>query len=104
MGMEQGVCAARRKQGGGKRTRGGWREVLDRSWNSKRPLGVLRAQEIRARLIRRMDLWERGLHAELVGDTKAEGADREGRDASNREEKDEAVAWSFHNIVLFGKL
>ena len=61
--------------------------VLGRSWNSKRPLvfahvvltktfGVRRPQEIWARIIRRMDLWERVLHAGLVGDTEAEGAAR----------------------------
>ena len=62
-----------------------WRGVLSRSWNSDIPLvfahifltktlGARRAQEIRARITRRMDLWERGLHADLVGDAKAEGA------------------------------
>ena len=47
-----------------------------------------------------MDLWERGQHAGLVGDAKAEGAAREGRAASGGEEEDEVVAWSFHEIVL----
>ena len=67
-----------------------WRGVLGRSWNSKRPLvfpyvfltktlGVRRAREIRARITRRMDLWERGQHAGLVGDAEAEGAARKGR-------------------------
>ena len=51
-----------------------------------------------------MDHWERGLHAGLVGDAKAEGAAREGRAASLGEEEDEAVAWSYHNTVLSGKL
>ena len=56
--------------------------VISRSWNSKRPLvfvqvvltktlGVRRAQEIRARITRCMDLWERGQHAGLVGDAEA---------------------------------
>ena len=64
-----------------------WRGVLRRSWNSERPLvldhvvltktlGVRRAREISAWITRRMDLWERGLHAGLVGDAKAEGAAR----------------------------
>ena len=59
-----------------------WRGVLNRSWNSERPLvfshvvlmktlGIRRAWEIRARITRRMDLWERGQHAGLVGDTEA---------------------------------
>ena len=71
--------------------------VLDRSWNYERPLvfahviltktlGVRRAKEIRARITRRMELWERGLHAGLVGDAEEEGAVREGRDARDREE------------------
>ena len=51
-----------------------------------------------------MDLWERGQHAGLVGDAKAEGAAREGRSAFSGEEEDDAVARSFHEIVLSGKL
>ena len=51
-----------------------------------------------------MDLWERGLYAVLVGDTKAEGAAREGRAARIREEEDEAVARSYHDTVLSGKI
>ena len=54
---------------------------------SRKKLGVRRAQEIRDRLTRWMDLWERGLHEGLVGDTK-------GRAASGEEEEDEAVAQS----------
>ena len=71
--------------------------MLRRSWNYKRPLvfahivltktlGVRRAREIRARITRQMNLWERGLHTGLVGDDKAEGAAREGRAASSGEE------------------
>ena len=51
-----------------------------------------------------MDLWERGQHAGLVADAEAEGAAREGRAASGGEEEDEAVARSFHDTVLLGKL
>ena len=40
----------------------------------------------------------------LVGDTEAEGAAREGRAASSSEEEDDAVARSFHETVLTGKL
>ena len=64
-----------------------WRGVLNRSWNSKRSLvfahvvlaktlGIRRAREIRARITQRMDLWESGMHAGLVGDAEAEGAAR----------------------------
>ena len=51
-----------------------------------------------------MDLWDRGLHAELVGDDDAEGAAREVRSASGGEEKDKAVSQSYHDKVLSGKL
>ena len=64
-----------------------WRRILNRSWNSERPLvfahvvltktlGVRRAQETRAMIMRRMNLWGRGLHTVLVGGAKAA---REGR-------------------------
>ena len=76
-----------------------WRGVLGRSWNSERPLvfahviitktlGVCRAKDIRTRITRQMDLWERGLHSGLVGDDEAEGATREGRAARRGEEED----------------
>ena len=92
-----------------------WRGVLGRSWKSERPLvfahvivtktlGVRRAKEIWARITRRMDLWERGLHAGLVGDAKAEGAAREVRAAIRGEEENEAVAQSYHDTVFFGKM
>ena len=77
-----------------------WRGVLGISWNSERTLvfshiiltkmlGVRRAKEIQARITRRMDLWERVLHARLVGDAEAEGDAREGRAASGGEEEEE---------------
>ena len=92
-----------------------WREVISRSWNSEIPLvfahvvltktlGVRRAWEIRARITRRMELWERGQHAGLVGDAEAEAAACEGRAAFSSEEEDDAVARSFHETVLSGKL
>ena len=40
----------------------------------------------------------------LVGDVEAEGASREGRAASGGDEEDEAVARSYHDTVLSGKL
>ena len=67
-------------------------------------LGVCWDREIRARITRRMDLWERGQHTGLVRDAKAEGADREGRSAFSGKEEDDAVAQSFHKTVLSGKL
>ena len=92
-----------------------WRGVLGRSWNSERPLlfshvvltkipGVRWAQEIQARIMRRMDLCERGLHTGLLGDAMAEGAAREGRNSSGGEEEDKEVARNYHYTVLSGKL
>ena len=89
--------------------------MLARSWNSERPLvfshvvltktlGVRQSREIRARIMRHMDLWERGQHAVLVGDAKAEGVAQEGRGASGGEEEDDAVARSYRDTVLPGKL
>ena len=76
-----------------------WRGVLGRSWNSEillvfahivltKMLCILRAKDIRARITRRMDLWERDIHVGLVGDAEAEGAAREGTAASGGEEED----------------
>ena len=59
-----------------------WWGVLSWIWNAERPLvfalvvltkmlGVRRAREIWARITRRMDLWERGQYAGLVGDDEA---------------------------------
>ena len=88
-----------------------WWGVISQSWNSEislifthvvltKTLGVRRAQEIRARITRRMDLWERGHHAGLVGDAEAEGDSCEGRDAFSGEEEEYTVARSFHETVL----
>ena len=51
-----------------------------------------------------MDLWDRGLHAGLVGDAKEEGDVREVRAASGGEEEEETVSRSYHDKVLSGKL
>ena len=51
-----------------------------------------------------MDLWERGLHAGLVGDADVEGASREGRAASGGDEEYEAVELSLYETVLSAKL
>ena len=92
-----------------------WRGLILQSCNSKRPLvfahvvlmktlGIRRAREIRSGITRRMDLWERGKHAGLVGYAEAEGAACEGRAAFSGEEEGEAVARSFHETVLSVKL
>ena len=67
-------------------------------------MGVCREEEIRDKIIRWMDLWERGVHAGLVGDTEEEGAARDFRSSSGREEEDKAVVRSYHDTVLLGKL
>ena len=54
--------------------------------------------------MRQMEIWERSLHAGLVGYADAEGAAPEGRAASGGKEEDKAVARSYHNTVLSGKL
>ena len=89
--------------------------ALSRKWNSERllifahivlskTLGIRRAREIRDRITRRMDLWERGQYVGLVGDAKGDGAAQEGRAASVGEEEENAVARSFHKAVLSVKL
>ena len=51
-----------------------------------------------------MDLWERGMHAGMVGDAEAEGSAQEDRAASRCKEEYEALAQSYHDTVLSGKL
>ena len=64
-------------------------------------LGVRRARVTRVNIIRRMDLWERGQHAGLVGDAEVEGDGREIRAASGKEEEDKTIARSYDDTVLF---
>ena len=86
-----------------------WQGVIGRIWNYEIPLvfshivltktlGVRRANEIRARITRRMDLWERSLHSGLVGNAEEEWAARQGRDARGVDEKGEAVARLIENL------
>ena len=67
-------------------------------------LVVHRAIDIGARITRRMDLWERGLHTGMLGDAEMEGEAREGRSASGGEEEKESVARSYHDTLLSGKM
>ena len=67
-------------------------------------LGVHRAREIRAKITRRVELLERGIHAGLMGDTEAEGAAREGRASRGGEEEDEKKSRSYYRTVLSDKL
>ena len=63
--------------------------MLNRKWNSERPLffahavltktlGARKAREIRARINRRLDLWERVIHIGMVGDELAKGESSRG--------------------------
>jgi hypothetical protein len=87
--------------------------VTARHWNSERPLvfvavvlekqdGVRRAQDIRARLTQRMDLWEQGRIGALVDDTVAQLRTRPSRDSTPRDDESEARA--FNARVLSGKI
>ena len=92
-----------------------WRGVLGRKWNSERPLvfahvvltktlDACKAREIRARIDRRLDLWERGSHAGLVGDALTEGRAQEGRVERRVEEGGGILVSSFRSTVLLGNL
>ena len=73
-----------------------WWGVRDRSWNSERPLVFVNvilentpcSHHIRARISRRLKLWEAGRYYGLVGNTEDEGVAREGRVAREQENKE----------------
>ena len=65
-------------------------------------LGVHCSGKISMQISWRMDLWERGSHSDLVGDTEAEGAAREER--AFREEEEDVLVRRFLGMVLLGKL
>ena len=67
-------------------------------------MGFRRAREIRARITRCMDLWERVQHSGMVGGAKVEGAACEGRAAFIGKDEEDAVSQSFHETVISGKL
>ena len=92
-----------------------WQGMLKRKWNPKRPLvfahavltktlGARKVREIRARIDRQLNLWERGIHAGLVWDVLVEGRYQEGRINICVEEEDDCLARSFHITVLSGNL
>ena len=89
--------------------------MLKRKWNPERPLvfahavltktlGTRKVREIRARIDRQLNLWERGIHAGLVWDVLEEGRDQEGRIDIRVEEEEDCLARSFHITVLSGNL
>ena len=51
-----------------------------------------------------MGLWERGIHAGLVGDAEAEGATQECRVSRRGEEEEDAFSQKPNSTVLSGKL
>ena len=92
-----------------------WRGLLDRKWNSERPLifahvvltktlGTHKTREIQASIDRRLDLRERGIHSGLVGDALVEGRAREGCSKRHVEEEEDCLVRSFNSTVLLGKL
>ena len=89
--------------------------MLNRKWNSKRllifahvvltrTLGARKVREIRSRINRRLDLWERGIHAGLVGDALAESRARGGRVKRCKEEEEGCLTHSFRITLLLGNL
>ena len=63
-------------------------------------LGACKAREIRASINRQLGLWDRGIHAGLVGGVLAEGRAREGRVKRREEEEGYRLAHSFHSILM----
>ena len=86
-------------------------EVLDWKWNSERhlnfshvllteTLGACKAREIWSSIDFRLDLWERGIHASLLGGALSEGWAREGRVARSEEEEEVRLTRIFHITLL----
>ena len=80
-----------------------WRGILNQKCNFKIPLvfyhvvvtrtlSARKTRDTQARFDRRLDLWERVIHAGLVWDTLTEGRDREGR--ARKAKKRRRIAWS----------
>ena len=89
--------------------------MLDQKWDSKislvftnvvltKTLGQRNAREIRARIDRRLDLWERIIHAGLVGDALAEGRDQDSRVEKCIEDEEDRLVCSFYSTWLSGNL
>ena len=62
-----------------------------------------KAREIRASIDRRLDIWERGIHAGLVGDALAKVRARDGRDEKSGIEEEDCLSRRFHIILLPGE-
>ena len=63
-------------------------------------LGARKAREIRARIDHQLDLWERGIHAGLMGYALTDGRTRKCRFTRSNEEEKDNLACSFHITLL----
>ena len=88
--------------------------MLNRKWNAERPLifshvvltrtlGARKDREIQVRIDRQLDLWERGIHAGMVGDALAEGRAREGHIKQHDKEEDNCLARNFSQHLAIRK-
>ena len=89
--------------------------MLDRKYNSKRPLvfyrvvltktlGNRKAKKIWARINRQFDLWEKVIHAGLVRDSLVKDISLEGCVKGHVEEEEDRLARRFNSTVISGKL
>ena len=89
--------------------------MLDRKWNSERPLvfshvvltrtlSAHKARDIRERIDRRLDLWYRVIHTDLVRDELAEGRARGGRIKRRVEDEEDHLTCILQITVLLRKL
>ena len=67
-------------------------------------LGACKAREIWVRIHRQLNLLERGIHTDRVGDAFLEVRDREIRVERHVEEEEKRLVRRFHSTVLSGKL
>ena len=67
-------------------------------------MGARKDRNIWASIDLWMDLCERGICADLVGDGLEERRDREGRVAKSDEEEEDRLAHSFCSTLLSGKM
>ena len=67
-------------------------------------LGTRKAKEIWDWIDHRLDLWERRIHADLVGDALAEESASDGCITRRNEEEEDCLVCSFHITFLLVKL
>ena len=82
-----------------------WQGVLNRRWNPDRPFVLAHMVLTKTLGNHHLVLWERGIHAGMVGDVLDEGKAREGRVKRRKEEEEEdSLVRCFHSTLLSGKL